>query len=194
LLPATEIFSKGPVTLTRRLILIAPAIFCIVVGGCSSSETTQKEATDSPSVSPADSSAFQTQQIPPEKKSRKQRISSSGKQQGFVTQEDTIEAQVVTRKQATIRSKAPPERLKKKKYYSVQIGAFRVLSNADRAQKIAKQRYKKPIYHFYDKAIKMYRVTVGNFSKIKDAFVFLKTVQSKHPKEYKDAWVAEMRR
>ena len=111
-----------------------------------------------------------------------------------MTQEDTIEAQVVTRNQGTIHSKAPLKRLKKKKYYSVQIGAFRILSNADRAQKLAKQRYKKPVYHFYDKAIKMYRVTVGNFSKIKDAFVFLKTVQSKHPKEYIDAWVAEMRR
>jgi hypothetical protein len=174
--------------------VIAPAIFCIVVSGCSSSETTQQEATDSTSVSSADSSTFQTKQIPPEKKSRKQRISSAGKQQGFVTQEDTIEAQVVTRNQGTIHSKAPPQRLKKKKYYSVQIGAFGILSNADRAQKLAKQRYKKPVYHFYDKAIKMYRVTVGNYSKIKDAFVFLKTVQSKHPKEYKDAWVAEMRR
>jgi cell division protein FtsN len=174
--------------------VITSAIFCIVLAGCSSSGTTQKEATDSTSVSPADSSAFQTQQTLPQKKPHNQRISSSGKQQGFVTQEDTIEAQVVTRNQGTIQSKAPPQRLKKKKYYSVQIGAFRILNNADRAQKLAKQRYKKPVYHFYDKAIKMYRVTVGNFSKIKDAFVFLKTEQSKHPKEYKDAWVAEMRR
>ncbi len=179
---------------TRHFVVIAPAILCIVLAGCSSSGTTQKETTDSTSVSPADSSAIQTQQTPPQKQSHKQRISSSGKQQGFVTQEDTIEAQVVTRNQGASHSKAPPQRSKKKKYYSVQIGAFKILNNADRAQKIAKQRYKTPIYHFYDKAIKMYRVTVGNFSKIKDAFVFLKTVQSKHPKEYKDAWVAEMRR
>ena len=173
----------------------APAIFCIILTGCSSSSgTTQKESTDSTSVGQADTSALQIQQTPHEKKSRKQRISSSGKQQGFETQEDTIEAQIVTRKQATLHPKAPPQRLKKKKYYSVQIGAFRIMSNADHAQKLAKQRYKNPIYHFYDKAIKMYRVTVGNFSKIKDAFGFLKTVQSKHPKEYKDAWVAEMRR
>jgi cell division protein FtsN len=179
---------------THLFIIIAPAIFCIVLAGCSSSGTTQKETTNSTSVSPVDTSAFQAQQTSPEKKTRKQRISSSGKQQGFVTQEDTIEAQVVTRKHEASHSKAPPQRSKKKKYYSVQIGAFRILSNADRAQKLAKQRYKKPVYHFYDKAIKMYRVTVGNYSKIKDAFVFLKTVQSKHPKEYKDAWVAEMRR
>ncbi len=178
----------------RRFKLVAPAIICIVLAGCSSSGTTQKDATDSTSVSPADSSAFQTQQTPPQKKPHNQRISSSGKQQGFVTLEDTIEAQVVTRNQGASHSIAPPRRSKKKKYYSVQIGAFRILGNADRAQKIAKQRYKTPVYHFYDKAIKMYRVTVGNFSKIKDAFVFLKSVQSKHPKEYKDAWVAEMRR
>ncbi len=180
--------------LTHRFILVAHAIFFIALAGCSSSETTQKESTDTPSVSPADSSAFQAQQTPPEKKSRKQKIASSGKQQGFVTQEDTIEAQVVTRKQRTTQSKGPPQRSKKKKYYSVQIGAFRILNNADHAQKLVKQRYKKPVYHFYDKAIKMYRVTVGNFSQIKDAFAFLKTVQSKHPKEYKDAWVAEMKR
>lgn len=179
---------------TLRITLVVPAIICILTAGCSSSGTTQNEAADSTSVSPADSSTLQTQQTPPEKKSHKQKISSKGKQQGFVTQEDTIEAQVVTRNQGTIHSKVPPQRLKKKKYYSVQIGAFRVLSNADRAQKLAKQRYKKPVYHFYDKAIKMYRVTVGNYAKIKDAFVFLKTLQSKHPKEYKDAWVAEMRR
>ncbi|MGA9407880.1 MAG: SPOR domain-containing protein [Bacteroidota bacterium] len=82
----------------------------------------------------------------------------------------------------------------KKKYYSVQLGAFRVLSNADRAKKIAQQRYKKPVYQFYDKPIKMYRVTVGNFSKLKEALKFLKTIRQQHPKEYKDAWVAEMRR
>ena len=117
-----------------------------------------------------------------------------GKQQGFVTEEDTIEAQVVTRHQASGRSKAPPKHTTKKKYYSVQIGAFKVLSNADGAQKLAKKRFKKPVYHFYDKAIKMYRVTVGNFLKIKDAFSFRKTLMKQHPKEYKDAWVAEMKR
>ena len=194
LLRCIENFSSRPAPLTRRFMFFALAIFCITLVGCSSSGTTQKETTDSTSVSPADSTTLMVQQGTPQGKSRKQRISSSGKQQGFETQEDTIEAQVVTRNQGTPRPKAPPQRLKKKKYYSVQIGAFRILSNADRAQKLAKQRYKKPVYHFYDKAIKMYRVTVGNFSKIKDGFAFLRTVQSKHPREYKDAWVAEMRR
>jgi cell division protein FtsN len=82
----------------------------------------------------------------------------------------------------------------KKKFYSVQVGAFRELGNADRAKKFAKERYKKPVYHFYEKGIKMYRVTVGNFSKLQDGLAFLKKIQKEHPKEYKEAWVAEMRR
>jgi cell division septation protein DedD len=180
--------------LILRLVFFTTAVLCVIFAGCSSSETTQKEPTAGVNGAVTDTSVLQPEQGASEKRPRNQRLSSSGKQQGFVTQEDTIEAQVLTRSQEASHSKAPPQRATKKKYYSVQIGAFRILSNADRAQKLAKQRYKKPVYHFYDKAIKMYRVTVGNFSKIKDAFAFLKAVQHQHPKEYKDAWVAEMRR
>ena len=179
---------------TIRLVFPLVAIFCIVFAGCSSSETTQQDSADAGAPANSDTSASQSVPSTPQKKSRNHNGPTSGKQQGFVTQEDTIEAQVLTRSPGASQSKAPPQRAKKKKYYSVQIGAFRILSNADRAQKLAKQRYKKPVYHFYDTAIKMYRVTVGNFSKIKDGFAFLKTVQHQHPKEYKDAWVAEMRR
>ena len=179
---------------TFRLIFLFSAVLCLVFAGCSSSETTQRDSSPDASVAPGDSSAIETSQAAQLKKSRLQRLSGTGKQQGFVTQEDTIEAQVVTRKKGTAHPKAPPKRSAKKKFYSVQIGAFRELSNADHAHKLVKQRYKKQIYHFYDKAIKMYRVTVGNFSKLPDALKFLKTVQQAHPKEYKDAWVAEMRR
>lgn len=167
---------------------------CNVLAGCSSSETTSQQSTADEAKLPADSVVAIPLKVIPQKETRSPRRTPSGKQQGFVTQEDTIEAQVVTRGQGADHSKAPPRQSKKKKYYSVQIGAFRILANAGRAQKLCKQRFKKPIYHFYDKAIKMYRVTAGHFTKIKDAFGFLKTVQEQHPKDYKDAWVAEMRR
>ncbi len=158
--------------------------------GCSSSETTQKE----PPAAPTDTAYSQSQQPPSPKTIHARKLRSSGKQQGFVTQEDTIEAEVITRNRGTSHLKPPSKRSQKKKYYSVQLGAFRILGNADRAKKIAQQRYKKPVYHFYDKPIKMYRVTVGNFPKLKEALKFLKAIQKEHPKEYKDAWVAEMRR
>ena len=162
----------------------------IAVAGCSSSDTTQNNG----SANPSDSTYSQSQQTLPKKTSRKQRQSSPGNQQGFVTQEDTIEAEVVTHNHGANHQKPPSQRSSKKKYYSVQLGAFRVLANADKEKKIAQQRYKKPVYQFFDKPIKMYRVTVGNFSKINEALKFLKLIQQAHPKEYKDAWVAEMRR
>jgi SPOR domain len=170
-------------------LLFACLIVAIAAAGCSSSGTTQSNG----SMNPADSAASQGQQPSPQK-SHRQRQSSPGNQQGFVTQEDTIEAEVVTHNQGTDRLKPPSKHSAKKKYYSVQLGAFRVLANADKEKKIAQQRYKKPVYQFFDKPIKMYRVTVGNFSKLNEGLKFLKLIQEAHPKEYKDAWVAEMRR
>ena len=176
-----------PQTVTLLLVVLIAGLIGV---GCSSSETAQKGT----SAAPTDTAYSQSQQPITQKTSRRPRLSSSGKQEGFVTQEDTIEAEVITRNRGTNHLKPPSQRSSKKKYYSVQLGAFRVLSNADRAKKVAQQRYKKPVYQFYDKPIKMYRVTVGNFSKLKDALKFLKTIQQQHAKEYKDAWVAEMRR
>ncbi len=176
--------------LTVRLSLFAGLVMSVAAAGCSSSGTTQNNG----STIPSDSAYSQSQQNLSQKTSRSQKQSSSGNQQGFVTQEDTIEAEVVTRNHSANHMKLPSQHSSKKKYYSVQLGAFRVLSNADRAKKIAQQRYKKPVYQFFDKPIKMYRVALGNFPKLNEALKFLKTIQQQHPKEYKDAWVAEMRR
>ena len=123
---------------TASLLLFIVLITSLIVGGCSSSETTQKDA----SVPSTDTAYSQSQQLPTPKTSPSPRLSSSGKQEGFVTQEDTIEAEVITRHHGMNHLKSSRRSLKKK-YYSVQLGSFRVLSNADRAKKIAQQRYKK---------------------------------------------------
>lgn len=186
----TQPLSYQSAHLSVRRSLFAGIILSIFAAGCSSSDSTQNNT----STGPSDTAYSQSQQSAFQSTTRGGRLSSSGKQQGFVTQEDTIEAEVVTRNQGANHVKLPSQHSQKKKYYSVQLGAFRVLSNADRAKKIAQQRYKKTVYHFYDKPIKMYRVTVGNFPKIDEALKFLKMIRQQHPKEYKDAWVAEMRR
>ena len=176
--------------LAARLSLFAGLIMSIAAAGCSSSDTTQNNTASIP----FDTAYSQGQQTLPQKKALSQKQSSTRNQQGFVTQEDTIEAEVVTRTHNANHIKPPPQHSSNKKYYSVQLGAFRVLSNADRAKNIAQQRYKKTVYQFFDKPIKMYRVTLGNFTKIDEALKFLKMIQQQHPKEYKDAWVAEMKR
>ena len=172
--------------------LLIASIALALTAGCSSSGSTQQD-TAQPA---ADSLSAQPQDHPQgtAHKSGSRKSSRVRNQQGFVTQEDTIEAEVVTRNHATGHVKPPAKGVSKKKFYSVQIGAFRELSNANRAKKVAQDRYKRTVYHFYEKGIKMYRVTVGNFSKLKDGLTFLKKIQSEHPKEYKNAWVAEMRR
>ena len=160
----------------------------LLLGGCSSSSSIQQGSTspvaDSSTVQPAQGTA-QTSASP---------SSRVRNQQGFVTQDDTIEAEVVTRNHTAGHVKAPAKGSTRKKFYSVQIGAFRELGNANRARKLAQDRYKKPVFHFYEKGIKMYRVTVGDFATLKEAAKFLKKIQEAHPKEYKESWVAEMRR
>ena len=172
-------------------ILIASVGMSMIAVGCSSSNSSQQDATQASS----DSSSTQLRGQPQSGgHSNGRKLSRIRNQQGFVTQEDTIEAEVVTRNHTPGHVKPPAKGSTKKKFYSVQVGAFRELSNANHAKKVAQERYKKTVYHFFEKGIKMYRVTVGTFSKLKDGLAFLKKIQSEHPEEYKNAWVAEMRR
>ncbi len=177
--------------LRHELLFIASVGVSIVIAGCSSSGSSQQEATQ---ASPDSASAQLTGQGQPAGHLNGRKSSRARNQQGFVTQEDTIEAEVVTRNHTTGHVKPPAKGSSKKKFYSVQVGAFRELSNANHAKKVAQERYKRTVYHFYEKGIKMYRVTVGNFSKLNDGLAFLKKIQKEHPQEYKNAWVAEMRR
>jgi cell division protein FtsN len=173
------------------LVLIASIGTCTLAAGCSSSSSTQQGVSQ---ASPDSTSPESAVQIQTAERSNNRKTSRVRNQQGFVTQEDTIEAEVVTRNHATGHVKPPTKGSAKRKFYSVQVGAFRELSNANHAKKVAQERYKKTVFHFYEKGIKMYRVTVGDFSKLNDGLAFLKKIQGEHPKEYKNAWVAEMRR
>ena len=157
-----------------------------LVFGCSSSQSTTGESGHADSTKTAADSTIGS-------RSAEKGVpgSQKRKQQGFVTQEDTIEAQVETKTSLLERKRAA---LRTKKYYSVQVGAFRVPSNADRCQKLVTQRFKFRAVNFYDKAIKMYRVTIGDFTKKKDAFAFWRSLKEKYPKDYADSWVAEMRK
>lgn len=180
----------------------ALSVFFIVVGmlfsGCSSTDTTtQSTSSHIDSTRTAiQKSATQTQNTlqPSSTKPVVQKPTSSKKPQGFIAKEDTIEAQLVRKTRQGEQSRNHFKAAEKKKYYSVQIGAFRIIANAERCQRLAKKRYNKPVYQFYDRGIKMYRVTVGNFSMRKTAFTFLHAVKKDFPRDYSDAWVAELRR
>jgi cell division protein FtsN len=182
--------TKYPARALDLLSLMAALALGLMAAGCSSSNSAQQDTTQ---TSP-DSASPQPAQSLSGGRTRNDRSSHIRNQQGFVTQEDTIEAEVVTRNHGVGHMKPPTKGTAKRKFYSVQVGAFRELSNANKAKKVAQERYKKTVYHFYEKGIKMYRVTVGDFAKLQDGLAFLKKIQHEHPQEYKNAWVAEMKR
>ena len=76
-----------------------------------------------------------------------------------------------------------------KKYYSVQIGAYRLKSNLERNYALCLKRFKQPIIKFYEPGIKMDRLCVGHFATAKEAKNFAKSIQEQYPKEYKEVWV-----
>ncbi len=172
----------------------AGLIFCFVFGiflaGCSSSEPPQKSA---PEQQPAADAPPAPKPLPREQTAAA-KPKSSKSPQGFIAREDTIEAQLVKKSKQQGQLHNQFKLIEKKKYYSVQVGAFRIMTNAERCQRLVKKRFHKPVYQFYDRPIKMYRVAVGNFSTKRTAFTFLHQVKKDFPRDYSDAWVAELRR
>jgi len=79
-----------------------------------------------------------------------------------------------------------------KKYYAIQIGAFKHESNIDNNKKILSKRFNQPVTVFFDPGIKLTRICMGNFLSKEDALTFLKKMREQYPNEYKSAWVAEL--
>ncbi len=110
--------------------------------------------------------------------------------QGFTTKEDTIEVESAQRNH---RPGYPPavtaRRTAGAPTYRVQVGAFKVEANAQRAAGRLAKRYRKPSACYFDEAVKLFKVTVGTFSTEKDALTFARAMKKKYPKEYKGVWV-----
>ena len=113
--------------------------------------------------------------------------------QSFSVQVDTLTAQ--SRKKGNhsnssiaLRSSLP------KKYYSIQIGAFKSQANIDLNQKMLNKRFKQPVITFFDGGIKMMRICIGNFPTKQVGFDFLHGMQKNYPNDYKNAWVAELKK
>lgn len=80
-----------------------------------------------------------------------------------------------------------------KKFYSVQIGAYKLKSNADRNYKLCLKRFNQPILRFYEPGIKMERLCVGKFPTAKAAKEYALSIQEQYPKEYQNIWVTVLR-
>lgn len=76
--------------------------------------------------------------------------------------------------------------------YTVQIGAYKMLDNAEKIASLAKERFGKNVYTFQDMTTDLYKVTIGEFFTKEEARTFRDTMVQQHPNDYKDAWVSEI--
>jgi cell division septation protein DedD len=167
------------VTVYACVLLLSAAL-----GGCTaSSELGSEEPELSAAVRP-DTTTF----VPP---AAAPAVPAPTRKQGFTTREDTIEvesAQGSRRPEHTaviVQRRTPTP----KTSFCVQVGAFRVETNAERAVATLEKRFKHPAVKFFDDAIKLHRVAVGMFATRREAVRFAAAMKNAYPKEYQDAWV-----
>ena len=175
---------------------IKPALFIVplmaavlLAGGCSSSEATSDDTdlTYSEQTEPITETA---DTIAPQNNGMN--IHRNPKQL-FSVQADTLSA---TPRKKGSKTAQPIEmrQTAQKKYYSVQIGAYKLRSNIENNKKILEKRFRQPVIIFFENGIKMTRMCVGNFPTKSAAMSFLLQMQKQYPGEYRQAWVAELKK
>jgi len=181
----------------RNLLLFLVVFFLLVLIGCLPPESTKESAQPAVDTTRIAPPVKAVEPVPKPTATLVER-----KEQGFVTQSDTIEVQVVSQKPDSAKvqaapvvvpteSKAPVQG--KKKFFALQIGAFQQEANANRIAEIFKKRSDKRIDQFYDASVKLYRVLVGSFSTKEEANAFQAQLKKDFPKEYPESWVAEVK-
>ena len=181
----------------RNLLLFPVVFFSLVLIGCLPSESTRDSA-----QSAADTSRTAPPVKAVETAPKPAATPVERKEQGFVTQSDTIEVQVVSQKPDSAKVQPAPVIVPaesqipiqdKKMCFALQIGAFQQEVNASRIAEIFKKRSDKHINQFYDASVKLYRVLVGSFSTKEEANAFQAQLKKEFPKEYPESWVAEVK-
>jgi hypothetical protein len=119
----------------------------------------------------------------------RQRPLTSPSGQRFSVQADTVDVQHKKRTGAasssvSVKASTP------KRFYTVEIGAFRLQSNILRHRQQLAERFQLPVRVLYDSTIRLTRVCVGTFSSRTLAVEFMKKMQARYPADYPDGWVS----
>lgn len=78
--------------------------------------------------------------------------------------------------------------------YMVQIGAFKDPHYASIVQSAARERYHMPTVNDYNTALALYQIRLGFFETREAATVFKQRLQKDYPRDYKGAWVVQLKR
>ncbi len=106
----------------------------------------------------------------------------------FSVKADTVDVQS-KKKQGKNSSSISVKASAPKKFYTVEVGAFRLQSNIKRHQNQLIKRFNLPVRVLFDSSITLTRICVGTFSTKKIATAFMNTMKEKYPKDYPDLWV-----
>ncbi len=164
-----------------------------MIAGCSSSkQSVQPSAPAQTTASDSIAIVKQTPKIPGQSKSKpinvppKKEIAAP---QQFSVRADTVDVQ----RKKKLESQSSPISVKAsvpKRFYTVEVGAFRLPSNVNRHKELLGKRFKQPVRVLYDSSIQLTRVSVGTFLKRSAAVEFMKSMQIQFPNDYPDLWVS----
>lgn len=161
-------------------------MFAVLWFGCSSSQETIPE---DEAVTQIDSEELPVPEAAAAKRSEPPAAKVPAAVQRFTVQADTVVIEKKKRQSSastsiSVKASAP------KKFYTVEVGAFRVQSNVLRHKEQLGQRFKLPVRILYDSTLQLTRVCVGTFSSRSSATEFIKKMHNEYPKEYPGLWVS----
>jgi hypothetical protein len=78
--------------------------------------------------------------------------------------------------------------------FTVQVGAYQSRQSADRTAGLAGDRFTRNIYTFYDAEGNFFKVFIGVFDSKEEARRFRDRMAQQYPQDYRDAWVAELKK
>jgi len=161
--------------------------------GCSSSDAVTEESIDQTNeqIDTTNQQQFPSSSEPKQKllPVPKQKSPSHTATQRFSVQADTVDV-LHKKKTGSQSSSISVKAFTPKKFYTVEVGAFRLQSNVNRHRQQLTTRFNLPVRVLFDSSISLTRVCIGTFSTRSFAIEFMKKMQSKYPADYPDCWVS----
>ncbi|MFZ4619669.1 MAG: SPOR domain-containing protein [Bacteroidota bacterium] len=161
--------------------------FCLLWYGCSSGNETAAEDESVTEFETQDTTTVQEPVAQPQQ--TVPIVKEKSAPQHFTVQADTVDVQKKQRQSSapssiSVKASAP------KRFYTVEVGAFKLQSNVKRHQEQLSARFKLPVRILFDSTLQLTRVCVGTFSTRSAASQFISKMNKEYPQDYPGIWVS----
>ncbi len=178
---------RSPLFMNRSALIVTTVVLA-VLAGCTSAETGASNRAGDPQPEmvppsvvepPPSASRPETTVVAPRRTKSVPRVRSS---------QDTVRASKARKTRPAVKS--APLVKPANAAYTVQVGAFRRASNALGLQQVVRKQFPtQPAYNDYHAVDRLYRVTVGRFSRISEAAAFRRRLIASDSSAYAQCWV-----